>query len=244
LVVAVLAAVVVGACNLGQGDGKTAQSPVSTGQTIEAAAHSCGGRLFEPDEPIPSIDVQTDTGKPTAALRSTIAGLSDLLPGSGWRLAGSSDTQATFVAPGNRTRAEFVFVDVRASAGSWSARAYGDCEPAVPPTVTEASFDFGWWGVQTPPTSASRSLELLVQTNYCGDEFLGPTVWYTSQSVIVTFWARKAPTIHTCPAVLETAPYTVVLAEPLGDRQLLAGPAMAAHPAEGAPTPSASSTGG
>jgi hypothetical protein len=208
---------------------------------LQSSLYSCAGALFDPSANHGDTGAERGGDAQSNVLRATFDRLPGSLPAVGWLRLTPSEEDVLFVAAGSKTLAPYVFVDVRTAGTGSSAYAYGDCEPAVPPAVNDATFDFAAW--YTGPLSPSdQTIGIMLQSNYCDETYVGPTTWYAGSSVTATFWARRAtpPTpqgslLQACPLYLQFRPATLTLAEPLGDRQLMMGPASAARLAS--PTP-------
>jgi hypothetical protein len=223
---------------------------------LTADAYSCGGTAFVPGStstaapasaaasvaaPAGSASSAAGPGDPAIAMQAAVSRLPSILPVSGWAPAGGSAGHVVYVAANNKTPAPFSFVDLGIVGGKWVATAYGDCEPGIAPAVTGSQLSPIHWKVSAVDTAAP-TLKLLFQSNLCGQAFVGTTVWYSQSSVTVTLWARATNlqgSVGECSSTVETAPFTITLAEPLGKRQLRTGPASLAKPADGAPVVSA-----
>jgi hypothetical protein len=162
-----------------------------------------------------------------------------ILPATGWAPEGGSALTIVYVAASNKTPAPFAFVDLAIVGGKWVGNAYGDCEPVAAPNSGSALSPISW-KVSGAVDKAATTLNILFQSNLCGQAFVGTTIWYAQGSVTVTLWARSttdaAGGAGSCSTTPESAHFTVVLAEGIGSRQLRTGPASAAKPADGAPT--------
>lgn len=209
-------------------------SPTSPLPGTTPAVYACGGASFTPAG-ARGIDAATPTD-PLTVLHGLISRHGSALPADGWQVAESSPTTTLFVAQTDDFFG-WKFVLAAAVAGRWSANAYGDCEPAVPPAIETAQFGFAQWVVVNAQPDRS-SVDVQVQSSFCWQTFLGPTVWYTQSTVVVTYWTRllPEPSGQVCPLDLQFQPSTLTLIEPLGNRAILAGPASAQHPADVAPT--------
>jgi len=177
-------------------------------------------------------------GDPAVALAEFVSHHPSILPATGWAPEGGSAMGIVYVAANDKTPAPFAFVDLALVGGKWVARAYGDCEPVVAPGAGSALSPIPW-KVSGPLDKTATKLNLLFQSNLCGEAFVGTTVWYAQGSVTVTLWARStadsAAGARSCSTTVETAHFTLVLAEGTGSRQLRTGPSSSAKPAEGAP---------
>ena len=173
------------------------------------------------------------TDAPTRLLTTTAARYTAIMPASGWTLRSVSANDDLFIAAGTGTSAPYVFVEVRSNGSEWSLYAYGDCEPATPPQVEQASFDFGSWSPRNFGP-ADSVIPIYLQSNYCNERLVGRTVWYTQSSVVVTFWARRQVATtgsypSPCLLNLQMELAKISLVEPIGDRDLQTGSAYAAH---------------
>ena len=208
---------------------------------LQSSLYSCAGALFDPSADRGPTGAERGTDIPSEILRTTTSRLSSILPASGWVRMPIDDQDVLFVAASSKTLAPYVFVDVRTVGPMSSPYAYGDCEPAVPPAVQDAAFDFAAW-YTGPLAPTDQEIRIQLQSNYCFETYVGPTIWYSRSSIVATFWARRMPwptpqgsILQGCPDDLEFQPATLNLAEPLGDRQLMMGPASAERLAS--PTP-------
>jgi hypothetical protein len=222
---------------------------------LSADSYSCGGTAYVPGSTASVVPSGAATaaaagasssvsgpGDPAAALAVFVGRLPSILPASGWAPAGGPAGHIVYVAASEKTPAPFAFVDLAIVGNQWVASAYGDCEPAVA-AVAASKLSPVYWKVATLD-KASTTLNVLFQSNLCGEAFVGMTIWYSQTNVTVTLWARKldapdAAASCSATASIQTSPFTLTLAEPLGTRQLQAGPASAAKPADGAPTAAA-----
>jgi hypothetical protein len=182
-------------------------------------------------------------GDPAVALAQVVSLYPSILPAAGWAPEGGSALNVVYVASNSKTPAPFAFVDLAIVGGKWVANGYGDCEPVVAPGAGSALSSIPWKVSGTVDKTAT-TLNLLFQSNLCGKAFVGTTVWYAQGNVTVTLWARatadSAGGTGSCSTTVETAHYTLALAEGIGSRQLRTGPASDAKPAEGAPAASGS----
>lgn len=202
---------------------------------LDSATYSCGGIKITP----PTAAASTAPSGADPAFQTVEKRLPAILPASGWYIAASSGGDVMYVAPNTLTPAPYSFVLVEtASSGTWIAMSWGDCEPAVPPTVPNSDLRPVYWSIAQPPTSTTTALKLQFQTNLCGDAFVGPTVWYSPTGVTITFWARHDPTgpQPTCLSTVMLSPFTLTLAEPLGKRPILSGPPAAGRLVQAAPS--------
>jgi hypothetical protein len=209
--------------------GNAATPPPTQGPILglKTATYSCGGLAITP--PLPTASA-APSGVETV-LRGIEQRLPAILPATGWILVASSGGEVLYVAANTRTPAPYAFVLVSSSSsgGGWTATSYGDCEPATPPTAPHSDLRAVSWDIAQPPTLATTALKLKFQSNLCGDIFVGQTVWYDSFGVTITFWARHDPTgpQPSCLSATVMSPFTLTLAEPVGRRQILSGPASA-----------------
>ena len=182
-------------------------------------------------------------GDPAVALAQVVSRYPSILPAAGWAQEGGSAKDAVYVASNDKTPAPFAFVDLAIVGGKWVANGYGDCEPVVGPGAGSALSPIPW-NVSGTVNKTATTLDVLFQSNLCGKAFVGTTVWYAQGNVTVTLWARatadSAGGTGACSGTVETAHYTLPLAEGIGSRQLRTGPASAAKPADGAPVSSGS----
>jgi hypothetical protein len=195
---------------------------------LAGAPYSCGGLPLDPAAPALQTGAEEGSDGPALALRQAIDRLS-ILPRSGWLRVSASDTDVLFVAAGSKAFAPFVFVDARAEDSLWVAYAYGDCELLA----ANADFEpYSFWQAGSVDATG-RVIDVRLTIGGCFPPVAGPTVWYDPSSVVVTFWARRPaqPSGVVCPLWIAYQPWTLTLAEPLGDRQLLEGPAAKAQPA-------------
>jgi hypothetical protein len=148
-----------------------------------------------------------------------------------WWLAWQSADAAQFLA--EAPDGGYADVAVRLDAGEWVPAGMGGCDlrSAVVPNAGPAE-----WALDPaypPPTAASTELHVLVMEQACagGEPAFGrvapPVVEYTADSLIMTVGVTPLGSA-TCPGHPPT-PATVILPEPLGDRELLDG---GSHPPE------------
>ncbi|MGD0249102.1 MAG: hypothetical protein ABSB75_08630, partial [Candidatus Limnocylindrales bacterium] len=232
-----------------EGQASPSPTPQPTPEVTEAPplglhtdGYSCGGVAYVPDASAGAApageSASAADGGPWTAVQGIASRLPSILPASGWRPANSAAGRIVYVAPNDTTPAPYAFVEVTGAGSSWAVTGYGDCEPAVPPAVASSVLEPIPWKVAGAVDATGVTLKLSFQANLCNETFVGQTVWYGANGVTITLWARKGPADEgaPCATVVETASYTLTLAEPLGNRQLQTGPASAARPADGAPT--------
>jgi hypothetical protein len=201
---------------------------------LEASTYSCGGVAITP----PHAEASVAPSGADAAFRGIEQRLPAILPDAGWFIAADSGGDVMYVAPNTKTPAPYAFVLVEtAQSGGWVAMSWGDCEPAIPPTVPSSNLRAVYWSFAQPATSTTTALQLQFQTNLCGDAFVGPTIWYSPTGVTITFWARHDPAAPqpTCLSSMNMSPFTLTLAEPVGKRPILSGPAGAGRLVAAAP---------
>lgn len=191
---------------------------------LQTGTYSCGGVAITPPRPAAS----TAPSGADIAFRAIEKRLPAILPDSGWYVAASSGGDVIYVASNTKTPAPYAFVLVESGpSNDWTAMSWGDCEPAIPPTVASTDLRPVYWSMAQAATSKTTALQLQFQSNLCGDTFVGQTVWYSPTGVTITFWARVDRTgpQPTCLSTVLLSPFTLTLAEPLGKRPILSGPA-------------------
>jgi hypothetical protein len=186
---------------------------------------TCGDRPF-PETALQSQPIDVDgPGPALGALRESVAiyaGIYRDLETLSWILAGSDDYGATFLADRGGTWLE---APVFASAGGWVPATIGYCEPRswIPSGGGTASLyldpEFA------APTADSTELHLLIEERACSgasspaSRLLPPVVTYGSNRIQLEIAVRSVGGFATCPSN-PRLPITVVLPEPLGDREL------------------------
>ena len=142
LALAVTGGFAFGAWRLSDND-SAAPTPTPTG--LQTSLYSCAGALFDPAASHGETGAERGADIASEVLRATTSRLSSILPASGWVRLPIDARDVLFVAAGTKTLAPYVFVDLRTDDPMTSPYAYGDCEPAVPPAVEDATFDFAIW---------------------------------------------------------------------------------------------------
>ncbi|SDU40052.1 hypothetical protein [Jiangella alkaliphila] len=115
----------------------------------------------------------------------------------------------------------------RAADGSWAYEGGGGgCEPQ---RYFSDGLMPGWWTLRTAPEPDTTSVDINVNSDECSsgqspaDRLTEPIVEYHADTVVITTRLEpQPPGGNTCPGS-PSAPLTVQLDEPLGDRQLLDG---------------------
>jgi hypothetical protein len=213
--------------------------------TAEHARYSCtGGTLpFYLKALSSPAGAELTTDGPALALRREIEKHPGRLPDSGWRRVAGAWDQVLFLREGDfawpyelswadASISPYASVVATRSGSEWSAES-GPCYPLI----TDPAFEWGDWVLRREPRPEDTTIDVWVQSEYCYATFEGPQITYSPTSVTVVFWARKypAPTdengqeVH-CGFMDEYQRYTIHLAEPLGQRQLLDGTEYPARP--------------
>jgi hypothetical protein len=200
----------------------------AVGSGSPSAPYSCGGLPF--DLSTVPLQPRAEQGSDGAAqaLRDSVARLSSILPEAGWwRL--SAPAGVLFVADSGKQVAPYVFVHLLHFGADWLPLAYGDCELAQAARGGAILVPFDWWTAR-PVDSSGWMFEISLVK---GPEFgipVGTSVWYDQARVVVTVWGCPSfrPDIFDVlsgRAITSIDSWKLLLAESLGDRQLLAGPA-------------------
>ncbi|WP_116949755.1 hypothetical protein [Jiangella endophytica] len=179
----------------------------------------------------PALDPESDLGiavRTTA--RPSIAArlidhwtLIDQVGSTAYLLIWMKDTEEARSLGGELATAVYT----QAADGSWAYQGGGGgCEP-------QRYFDDGlmpgWWSLRTVPSPDDTSVDIEVNSDECSsgqspaDRLTEPIVEYRADTVLITTRVEPLPPGgYTCPGS-PSAPLTVHLDEPLGDRQLLDG---------------------
>ncbi len=236
IVIAALAAVVVGVAALGIAMGLPGlQQPprASSDGTDPELRYACSAdhASFTIADLLgaPAADATDDTA--AELLRMVVD--EGFLPVGGWRRVVDGPQEVVFLSEVGIEGAPHAVVHVvPGQVGApvldgWAVDSYGACtpRPVVPDTVSVAA----WWVDSTaePIRADSETIPALVHETACasGREATGrietPTVVYGADAVTVTITVRKVGGAD-CQGNPLT-PYTIELEEPLGDRTLLDG---------------------
>ena len=168
--------------------------------------------------------------QPAAILHATLretAGLAEGegLPAEGWIRAAQTDDVVLFVARAQGTAWSMVKVEIRDT--GWTADSYGQChlQPVVPDGANLAVFRVAP-GEELAPESTE--IDVLVTELVCnsGQDARGRirplSIAPAAGTITVIFTVVPRQGDHECPGNPDT-PYTLELADPLGDRVLLDG---------------------
>jgi hypothetical protein len=229
-------AFLLGACaETGQGTDRTAvptPSEAAAATPIEslnpaAITYTCGGHPF-------ALDVFDE---PEIDLRATAAGIAlaefiekgeyaDLVPATGWRLAGSDSASTSFVAavPGDPPFAE---AEAALEDGVWRIVGWGQCRPIV---ALDGLRGGDWVLAQGQRVDeATTSFFVDVTEIECasgqeaGDRLRPPMIAYDPYRVVILFTLLPPPgQVFECPGNPSTR-VEVELREPLGNRELIDG---------------------
>jgi hypothetical protein len=149
-------------------------------------------------------------------------------PQDGWVLLDQSPELALLAHAGEEG-ISFMTLDRVGGEWTWSgASGAGPCPLQF--TVPQGLNTVVWRGdPAAPPEPQSTELEILMTERECvsgqeiGDRLIGPQVVMTETKVFIAFATEPPPgDVFTCQGNPET-PYTILLPEPLGDRQLMEG---------------------
>ena len=207
-------------------------APVFGQQTLQAVSEDaesnllwCGRRPFPVDALAAPDGAESGSGRASEALRFALAKYEPLfpdLPQLTWKLAESDTYGATFLAkrPGG-----WLEVSVYAGTGQWAPGTLKVCDPK--PFTPADGGDARWWlDPNYPlPDRASTELHLFVVEMACTGSsspegrVLPPVVQYTTDALQMTLFVRGLGGLHMCPGN-PYFPVTVLLPNPLGDRDL------------------------
>ncbi len=149
----------------------------------------------------------------------------DILPDTGWLLAGADDRLAELIA---RDRlGSLMSISVANGETGWRVSGWGECGPALvlPPGLNGARW------LPDPkhplPAVATRAFTALVKESACASgqtsvgRVIGPVISVDAEQVLVAFAVRQLPDgFQTCQGNPST-PVLVDLGQPLGDRALI-----------------------
>lgn len=145
-------------------------------------------------------------------------------PLRGFRLVARSRYASVFAAGHGAGMASFTF-ELRA--GRWKVVRYGGCR-LEPVSESGSAADWKLDPAAPPPGPASTEIPLLVNERECasGEAATGriqePVVFADDRRVVVSVFVREVEGGAECPGNPDT-PYTLRLAEPLGERALFDG---------------------
>ena len=202
-------------------------------------ALSCGnGPDFLPGDlqGQPSDPGADPVGRALARFLSTNEASFARLPPAGWLRVAANRDNVLFLAPSRLPDARFAMVVLRQTNGDWAPEAWGGCEPVVRGGSTFPA----QWALVSRANGEATSFEVWIRPTDCatgqplGDRLLPPIVNYGDTSVTVT-WQTAAVVRNSqavaCPAEVP-ARTTLVLSQPLGERELLDGGVYPARPVE------------
>lgn len=186
---------------------------------------SCGGHNF----PLATLDAVApdQVGPEFDALRQVLARhaneLEGHLAGQVWRIVVRTDAQLVFLAD---TENGLLYLALRRQADEWAFANAGDCQ--LHAVLGDGTGAARWWlDPRRPlPVADTATLEILIEEQACasGDfatgRILPPIVRYEVDTITITVGIREVG--GTCPSNPAT-PAVLMLAEPLGDRELLDG---------------------
>lgn len=219
--IALVAALLIGACGDPGGRGSLADDPPSS-----ELEYGCGaGGTFTArdieDGPEPSRDVLDALHE----LRQTMDGA--MLPEEGWTVVSDDDRATTLLAASDGDFA-FASVTFERQAKGWKPAGWGDCTPRL---VLEDKSVLRWAFDQAayPPDPEVTELTLLASDTQCSggrdiEGLIEPEVTYTRSRIEVLLTAPSLETgknsAYTC---IGTAPteYTLQLEEPVGERDVV-----------------------
>lgn len=206
--------------------------PVDIGEVRLLAVHhsddlgllTCGRR------PFPAAALESEPGDisandpESAALREGLSIYVDVygdMTSLGWILAESDDFGATFIANRGDTWLE---APVFASRDSWVPGTIDHCSPR-PLTLEDGSASVYLDPAFPKPAADATKIHVLVEERACAggsspaSRLLPPIVRYDEAKLTLTFGVRGVGGPATCPGN-PRLPVTIVLPEPLGDREL------------------------
>lgn len=216
-------------------------APVSAGPQT-----ACGGQTFPGRALTARTGAETGDAPHAAALRAFLATPNvdaEFLPDSGWRLATVDDGRALYLAddpapplPGEPPLFVYVALEEGAEtrlvdgtplgAEGWGIEGWGGCRPQR--VVRDGSA--AEWVPAGKPDPASSTLDVLVNEVECSSsrDITGlirpPEVTEGVVEVVITFTVEPLPSADAFDcAGNPSAPYTVQLDAPLGERTLLDG---------------------
>jgi hypothetical protein len=213
-----------GVIALGRTEPPSGESPIAAiTDADQSLLVTCGQRPFQRD----ALDGQpldlTETSPDVSALREafdiyeTVFGDLSTLP---WVRVEGDSYGATFLAPrGDSYLQEMVI----AGKSSWAPTTLSECQPAA--FALTGGDEWMLDPAFAPPTSTSTELHVLVMELNCASgstatgRILPPLVQYSDERLTMTVAVRSVGGPATCQGNGATA-VTVVLPEPLGDREL------------------------
>jgi hypothetical protein len=187
---------------------------------------TCGRKPFPASALAATPGDLNASGPEYAALRETLDVYRDVygdLTGLGWILAETDDFGATFLANRGDTWLE---APAHAGTDQWAPGIIDYCAPRQ---LTEA--DGGYASVYLDPafpkpSATDTEIHVLVEEEGCAGggmplgRLMPAIVDYSSRGVSVSIEVRSSGGIATCPSN-QRMPVTVILPEPIGDRELL-----------------------
>jgi len=197
--------------------------PPHNGQLGQLAdlRYTCGGHPFGFDALTGPGNAELEAHPTADALRAFLAGgeARDLVPNTGWHLAGRDARTASYVAlaAGDPPFAE---VQLELDAGAWKVVGFGQCRPTLDLEGLNAAL-FQYAG--PPPGPGDRRFDVLVTEIECaggrpmGARLQRPQIAVTPDAVYVVFTVVAQAGAHDCPSNPSTR-VTVELPEPLGER--------------------------
>lgn len=209
------------------------------GQPSVRLALSCGnGPDFLPGDlhgrpSDPGTDV---VGRALARFLSTTEASFARLPPAGWLRVAATRDNVLFLAPSTLPDARFAMVVLRQANGDWMPEAWGGCQPVVRGGTTFPA----QWALVSRATGDATSFDVWIRPTDCatgqplGDRLLPPIISYGDTSVTVTWQTAavvRSSQAVACPAEVP-ARTSLILSQPLGERELLDGGVYPARPVE------------
>lgn len=193
---------------------------------------SCNGANF----PIGALEEirplsEADPGGVAEAIAPFLAGEEgQFWPQDGWQILHETDEEIHLVANTDDGLLAHMFVTDDGSGWQWSGASQAGDECRARFTVPEGLNTVEWRvDPAVPPTPETTELALILNERECvggqaiGDRLVGPQIVMTDSQVFIAFAAEPPPgDAFECPGNPDT-PFTVELAEPLGDRELMEG---------------------
>jgi hypothetical protein len=150
------------------------------------------------------------------------------LPESGWRRVLDTEDAVIFMAVGDGDPRWHLVAFARDGADAWTIDRVGACDLRVVMTDPDAVVADWWVDPARPVDPAATSVDVVVLERACSGgqdptgRILPPTIIPAADTVTVVIAVRQDPAGGDCIGNPPT-PYTLVLPEPLGGRQLFDG---------------------
>ncbi len=191
---------------------------------------ACDGARFRLGALDPLVPIE-DAGLPelAAALEAALSsGEGEFLGQAGWSVLDAGDETATLVRVEGATLSSIGFEKVRAGWRVGGSSVGELCDVVVPLPDGYGEVEWSIDATFDAPTATSTEIHVLVTGTACaggqalGDRLLGPQVVATDDAVRIAFAAVPLSGAQTCQGN-PSEPITVVLDEPLGDRDIIDG---------------------